>query len=133
MKLRLARGLLEKDPERARAMLDELSAEVDDARETLRTLALGIYPPLLEAGGIAAALAAQNERTSLPVHLTAQGLGRYPLETEAAVYFCVLEALQNAAKYAEATSVDVRLRRGRRHADVRGRRRRCGVRRGGER
>jgi signal transduction histidine kinase len=39
------------------------------------------------------------------------GIGRYPAETEATAYFCVLEALQNAAKYAEASSAVVRLGR----------------------
>ncbi|HJV05238.1 MAG TPA: ATP-binding protein [Actinomycetota bacterium] len=37
------------------------------------------------------------------------GVGRYPQEVEAAAYFCVLEALQNVAKYAEARSASVRL------------------------
>ena len=37
------------------------------------------------------------------------GIGRYPQEAEATAYFCVLEALQNAAKYADPASVQVRL------------------------
>ncbi len=109
VKLRLARGLLAKDPARARTMLAELRGEVDEALDTLYSLALGIYPPLLEEQGIAPALAAQYTRTELPVHLETDGTGRYPIDTEAAVYFCVLEALQNAAKYARATTIDVRL------------------------
>ena len=44
--------------------------------------------------------------------LEADGIGRYPKEVEAAVYFCVLEAMQNVAKYAEATSASVRLSNG---------------------
>jgi len=39
----------------------------------------------------------------------ADGVGRYPQDTEAAVYFCVLEALQNVAKYAGASHASVRL------------------------
>ena len=39
----------------------------------------------------------------------ADGVGRYPPETEAAVYFCCLEALQNVAKYAAASQVEIRL------------------------
>ena len=35
--------------------------------------------------------------------------GRYPQEVETAVYFCTLEALQNAAKYAKPGEVVVRL------------------------
>jgi signal transduction histidine kinase len=39
----------------------------------------------------------------------ADGVGRYPPDIEAAVYFSVLEALQNAAKYADAREVVVTL------------------------
>ncbi|MGZ5213325.1 MAG: histidine kinase [Actinomycetota bacterium] len=109
VKLRLARGLLMKDPSKAQAMLTELCDQVDDALDTLRALALGIYPPLLEEQGIAAAIAAQYVRSDLPVRLQTDGTGRYPIDTEAAVYFCVLEALQNAAKYSHASAVEVRL------------------------
>ena len=109
VKLRLARGLLAKDPEKARTMLGELRGEVDEALDTLYGLALGIYPPILEEQGIAPALAAQYVRSDLPVQLHTDGTGRYPIDAEAAVYFCVLEALQNAAKYARATTIDVRL------------------------
>jgi signal transduction histidine kinase len=38
------------------------------------------------------------------------GIGRYPIELEAAVYFCTLEALQNAAKYAHATEITIAFR-----------------------
>ena len=45
----------------------------------------------------------------MPVTLDASGVGRYPPEVEAAVYFCSLEALNNVAKYAAASRVEVRL------------------------
>jgi signal transduction histidine kinase len=61
----------------------------------------------LEADGVAAALMARYASSDLPVRFHAEGIGRYPLDAEAAVYFCVLEALQNAAKYARAESIDV--------------------------
>ena len=109
VKLRLAKGLLQKDPAAGRRMLAELRGETDAALDTLRSLALGIYPPLLEEQGIAAALAAQYTRSSLPVRLETDGIRRYPIELEAAVYFCTLEALQNAAKYARPHEVVVRL------------------------
>jgi signal transduction histidine kinase len=52
---------------------------------------------------------AQARRAALPVTVSADGVGRYPRETEAAVYFCVLEALQNTAKYAGASTASVAL------------------------
>ncbi len=107
VKLRLARSSLTRDPERARAMLKAIGGQVDDALDTLRALALGIYPPLLEDEGVVAALASRYAASALPVWFQTDGIGRYPLDMEAAVYFAVLEALQNAAKYAEASSIRV--------------------------
>jgi signal transduction histidine kinase len=77
--------------------------------ENLRDLARGIYPPLLADQGLRAALEAQARKAGLPVAMELDGVGRYPQEVEAAVYFSCLEALQNVAKYAEATSVKLRL------------------------
>ena len=107
VKLRLARGLLARDAGRAATMLGELRVEVDDAIETLSSLALGIYPPVLEERGIEAALESQARVGTLPVTVSAEGVDRQPIETEAAVYFCCLEAIQNAAKYARASAVRV--------------------------
>ena len=84
-------------------------ADADDAVETLRDLARGIYPPLLADKGLAAALEAQARKATLPVEVDPDGVGRYPQEIEAAVYFCALEALQNVQKYAEASHASVRL------------------------
>ncbi len=39
----------------------------------------------------------------------ADGVGRYSSEIEAAVYFCCLEALQNAGKHAPDATVDVQV------------------------
>jgi len=107
VKLRLAKTAVAADPARGRTMLDELGGEIDDALDTLRGLALGIYPPLLEEQGIAPALAAQYVRSGLPVRMDADATGRYPIEIEAAVYFAALEALQNAAKYANAGEIAI--------------------------
>ena len=109
VKLRLARGILAKDPDRAATMLGELRSEVSNTIETLSSLALGIYPPVLEERGIAAALESQARIGTLDVAIVADGADRQPIETEAAVYFCCLEAIQNAAKYARASRVTVLL------------------------
>jgi signal transduction histidine kinase len=109
VKLALVRAMAKKDVDRADSMLGELQAEAKDAMENLRDLARGIYPPLLADQGLVAALDAQARKAPLPVTVEANGIGRYPQEAEAAVYFCVLEALQNVAKYAGASTVSVRL------------------------
>ena len=80
--------------------LRELEHEVDEALEELRSLAHGVYPPLLADRGLAEALAPVAARSSDPVEIEAHEVGRYTPEVESAVYFCVLEALQNALKHA---------------------------------
>jgi len=105
IQLKLARTLMDKDPARAAEVLDGLAGAVDDTLQELRDLAHGIYPPLLADQGLAAALAAAARRSPQRVEVAAEGLTRHPPEAEATAYFCVLEALQNAGKYAgpEAT------------------------------
>jgi signal transduction histidine kinase len=110
VKLRLADAAVERDPARARELLEQLRAEVVDALENLRDLARGIYPPLLADEGLTAAVQAQARKSPVPVHVAPDGVGRYSQDVEASVYFCVLEALQNVAKYANASRVDVELR-----------------------
>jgi signal transduction histidine kinase len=107
VKLRLARRLVDADLDQARGMLDELRDEVKDAVEELRSLAHGIYPPLLLDQGLAAALGSAAQRATIPTRVEAGPVGRYPADVEAAAYFCCLEALQNAMKHAgpEATAV----------------------------
>ena len=109
VKVGLIERILATDPSRAAAMLAEVKGESNDALENLRDLARGIYPPLLADRGLAAALDAQARKTPIPVEVKPDGIGRYPQDTEAAVYFSCLEALQNVAKYADATRATIRL------------------------
>jgi signal transduction histidine kinase len=110
MKLGLAGRFVDQDPEKAKSLLDQLKLEAQEALDDLRDLARGIYPPLLSDQGLPAAIEAQIRRATLPVAVEADGVGRYSQDAEAAVYFCVLEALQNVAKYAAASRASVRLR-----------------------
>jgi len=107
IKLRLADGAFDDDPAQARQLLGELKADTAGALENLRDLARGIYPPLLADLGLAAALNAQAGKSAVPVSVAAAGIGRFAQDIEAAVYFCCLEALQNAAKYARATQARI--------------------------
>jgi signal transduction histidine kinase len=109
VKLGLAEAFAEKDPAKSKELLRELKDDADEALETLRDLARGIYPPLLAEKGLAVALESQARKATLPVEVSADGVGRYPQDIEAAVYFCVLEALQNVQKYADAGEATVRL------------------------
>jgi signal transduction histidine kinase len=103
-------GATVEDLAQAKEIFGELQADTTGALENLRDLAHGIYPPLLADLGLAAALNAQASKSPVPVTVEADGIGRYPQDIEAAVYFCCLEALQNTAKYAHATQASICLR-----------------------
>jgi signal transduction histidine kinase len=107
--LGLAQSLFDSDPAQAREMLAQLKSDASDALENLRDLARGIYPPLLADRGLSAALTSHAAKAPVPTKVEAGEVARYPMEVEAAIYFCVLEALQNVAKYAGASSAVVRL------------------------
>jgi signal transduction histidine kinase len=100
VKVRLLEQFEGRDPARARSLMNQLQEDVGSAIEELRSLAHGIYPPLLSSAGLGVAMSAACRRAPLPASLEAEGVGRYAPEIEAAVYFCCLEAMQNAAKHA---------------------------------
>jgi signal transduction histidine kinase len=97
------------DSGEVRQVTGQLRAGLHAALDDLRALARGIYPPLLADQGLGPALRAQVGRAALPVLVEADGIGRYPRDAEAAVYFSILEALQNTAKYARASRAAVAL------------------------
>jgi signal transduction histidine kinase len=107
VKLRLAEQLSTRDVEKAKEMLSGLQTDTQDALENLRDLARGIYPPLLADKGLPTALEGQANKATIPVTVSAEGIGRYPQEVEAAIYFCCLEALQNVQKYAGAAHAEI--------------------------
>jgi signal transduction histidine kinase len=98
--LRLARELTGSDPLAARSVLEELAVEVQDALSEFRDLAHGIYPPVLLDRGLGEGLRAALTRAPVRGRLEAEAISRYSPDVEATVYFCCLEALQNAGKHA---------------------------------
>ena len=110
VKLRLIQRLGEKDPAQALAMVETAREDVLATVEEVRALAHGIYPPLLMDRGLPEALRAAAGRATLPTTVEAEGLGRYQQDVEAAVYFCCLEAIQNAGKHAgESATIQIRV------------------------
>jgi signal transduction histidine kinase len=107
IKLNLAEITVAEDPAQTGRVFGQLKADTAGALENLRNLARGIYPPLLADLGLVAALNAQASKSAVPVTVEADGIGRFGQDTEAAVYFCCLEALQNTAKYAGASQARI--------------------------
>ncbi len=97
------------DPGEVRQITGRLRSGLHAALDDLRALARGIYPPLLADQGLRPALQAQAGKAPLPVLIEADGIGRYPRDAEATAYFCICEALQNVAKYAQASRATIAL------------------------
>jgi signal transduction histidine kinase len=112
VKQRLLGDLIGRNDEQAQTLADQLQSDTNDALENLRDLARGIYPPLLADQGLGAALEAQARKAATPTSVRSGGIGRFPQEIESAVYFSCLEALQNVAKYAGASTTTITLANG---------------------
>ena len=96
------------DPAAATVALRELAGEVDAAIAEVGSLARGTYPFVLTEQGLAAALALAAADAPVATTIVAEAGRRYAAEIENAVYFCCLEALQNASKHAgEAAAVHI--------------------------
>jgi signal transduction histidine kinase len=109
VKLRVARTLARRDPPRARAMVPDLKQIVEEALATLGDLAQGIHPPVLTEHGLPSALCRQESNPAVHVTVEHDGVGRYAIDIEAAVYFACLEAVNNAAKHAPGSRVVIRV------------------------
>lgn len=113
MNLGLARlrSTLQSDPDldAALSIVEEIRSEVQLAHVELRDLARGVYPSVLTQHGLGAAIAAAADRSSTEVRLAIADVGRHHADVEAAIYFCILEALQNAHRHASASVVELRL------------------------
>ncbi|MFI7067146.1 ATP-binding protein [Kribbella sp. NPDC050124] len=108
--LRLAHTLAGRSPERADQLIAAQGTAATATIDTLISLSRGIYPSLLADEGLVAALGTAISTSPIPAELHATYAGRYSAEVEAAAYFCLLEAMQNAAKHSTARSIRVELR-----------------------
>jgi signal transduction histidine kinase len=97
--LELAAADLDGPPE-SRAALRGLGAEVDEALADVRRVASGLYPPVLERQGVLPALRSACAHTRMPIRFVDEGVGRHSATIESTLFFCCLEAVQNAAKHA---------------------------------
>lgn len=125
MTLGLAQQKIDEDPAAAKSLIAEAHTSTKAAITELRQLARGIHASVLEDRGIDAALSALVARSPIPVQLDvrlpehgadatagiAGEAGGAVRDAETAVYFCVAEALTNAAKHSRASACRVLVRR----------------------
>ena len=100
MKIGVMRRLMENNPARATQLMQEMDGDIAAAIAELRALSHGLAPPVLVERGLDAALREVAAQAALPVKYAGVDVGRLSPEVERAVYFCCVEALQNAAKHA---------------------------------
>jgi signal transduction histidine kinase len=101
--LQLAGTLADDDPAAAKAILNEMARDVQQALDETAQLAQRIYPPLLEAGGLAAALRSAVVSAGIRASLDVTGGASYPPEVAGAIYWCCLEALEHVGAGERAT------------------------------
>jgi signal transduction histidine kinase len=98
--LQLARQLCATDPNAAGVLLDQVGRDTRIALDGLRRLATEIYPPLLDAVGLVVALRSAAADAGMVARVDADVISGCDSEVVTTVYFCCLEALQNAAQHA---------------------------------
>ena len=105
IQLQLTEDLIKLDRDQGLEKLHALGDEVDRTLEEIQALGRGVYPSVLADRGLAEALRAVALRLPMAATVNPDGVGRYPAEVENAVYFCCLEAMQNASKHARESGV----------------------------
>src|SRR3954467_8539842 len=110
--LRVVETVAAKDPARAAGILHAQADAARQAMDTLSQLSRGMYPRQLADAGLATALRAGVTGTAVAVEIVDESSRRLPDDVEAALYFFAMEAIQNAAKHADASLITVRLETG---------------------
>lgn len=100
--LELARRLAESDPAGLEELLDEMGRDVRQALDETGKLAHRIYPPLLDAGGLPAALRAAAAAAGVRIRVDIAATEAWAPEIAATVYFCCLDLLERAADSGDA-------------------------------
>jgi signal transduction histidine kinase len=96
-------GLVDADPVAANALLEEMGHDLQQALDETAQLAQRIYAPLLEAGGLAAALRSAASMAGISASVDVAAGATYPPEFAGTVYLCCLEAIESAAAGARVT------------------------------
>lgn len=101
--LQLCGPLLDADPAAAKPLLDEMRRDVQQALDDTTRLAERVYPPLLEIGGLAAALRSAAVSAGIAASVAVSAGPTCPPEVVRTVYLCWLDALDRAVRGTRAT------------------------------
>jgi PAS domain S-box-containing protein len=111
LQLRLVDARLRSDVDAAGADLAHAREQLDQALSELRELARGIHPAVLTDRGLKSAVESLVNRAPVPMEVADIPEARLPEPVETAAYYLIAEAVTNVAKYAQATHVEVSVRR----------------------
>jgi len=109
LKLQTTQDALPAELEELRADFRDATNELVTAADELRDYARGIHPVVLTSRGLGPALKALARRSVVPVELDVRVATPLPASTEAGAYYIVSEALTNASKYSQASTVAVQV------------------------
>ena len=87
--------------------LEQVERELKSVIEEVQELSRGVHPAQLAVGGLRPSLRALARRSPIPVDVSVDVPERPPASVETALYYVVSEALANAIKHSQATSVSV--------------------------
>jgi signal transduction histidine kinase len=90
------------------AMLEEVSAELQQGLRELRELARGIHPVVLTQQGLQEALLSLAGRAPVPIEVDAPP-DRYAPAVEATAYFVAAEGITNIVKHAQASHASLKV------------------------
>ena len=101
--LQLADGFLDADPAATKDLLEQMGRDVEQALAETTRLAQRIYPPLLDAGGLATELRSAAASVGVRARIEVAAGRRYAPEVAWTVYLCWVELLERAGNEARAT------------------------------
>lgn len=105
--------LLDRDPQRAALLLQDLKTQAQDAIRDIREIVYGLRPPALDDLGLVEAIreaALRAEQAGVTVAVEAGPLPPLPAAVEVAAYRIVQEAITNSLRHGRPGRITVRLR-----------------------
>lgn len=111
LNMRATAGRIPPDQAELREQWDQTAQHLAEVTEDLREVTRGLHPPILATGGLGPALRGLARRSAVPVELNVGVRERLPEQVQITAYYFVSEALNNAAKHAQASRVQVEAKR----------------------
>jgi signal transduction histidine kinase len=107
LQLRTAQASVPPERDDLFRQLGDVITELDNAVDELREMSRGIHPAILAEGGLAPALKALARRSPVPVELDVVVERHLPEHVEVSAYYVISEALTNATKHANASTITI--------------------------